>query len=365
MCPCTRCQCMASAAKFEVQNHLLVRGFTECFIMEGQSSSVAGVNPQLIVNDEAAGAPPDIGLLNKDALPNDVGLQNDGTPPDFVLDSEEGAPSDDRAATHTMIRSLIRGAIHGEIMEPKNEQLNKHAKTFFKLLKEAEKELCPGCTEATKVSFIVQLFQIKCMYGINNAALEAILNLFSIVLPKGHCIPDTMDKGQRVVRDLGLDYVKIHACENDYVLVWKENAELDTCPICKESRWKNLDDGAEKGVVDPAGTDASNNKKRLPRKILHYFPLTPRLQRIYMPESTSSEMRWHKEGLVSDGKMRHPADSEAWKHVDRKYEWFALDACNIRLGLASDGFNSFGMQNVTYTTWPVVLIPYNLPPWLC
>jgi fibrillarin-like rRNA methylase len=84
-------------------------------------------------------------------------------------------------------------------MEPDNEQSNKHAKIFLNLLKEAEKELYLGCTEATKVSFIVQLFQIKCMYGINNAALEAILNMFSIVLPKGHCIPDTMDKVQRVI----------------------------------------------------------------------------------------------------------------------------------------------------------------------
>ena len=55
---------------------------------------------------------------------------------------------------------------------------------------------------------------------------------------------------------------------------------------------------------------------------------------------------------------------KAWKHVDRKCDWFAKDARNIRLGLASDDFNPFGMQNVTYTTWPVILIPYNLPPWL-
>ncbi|XP_066358279.1 uncharacterized protein [Miscanthus floridulus] len=62
--------------------------------------------------------------------------------------------------------------------------------------------------------------------------------------------------------------------------------------------------------------------------------------------------------------MRHPADSKAWKHVDNKYGWFAKEARSIRLGLVSDGFNPFGMQNVTYTTWPVILIPYNLPPWL-
>jgi hypothetical protein len=76
-------------------------------------------------------------------------------------------------------------------------------------------------------------------------------------------------------------------------------------------------------------------------------------------------MRWHKEELVDDGKMRHPANSLAWKHVDKTYEWFALDPRNVRLGLAYDGFNLFGMLNVSYSCWPVILIPYNLLPWLC
>ena len=84
-----------------------------------------------------------------------------------------------------------------------------------------------------------------------------------------------------------------------------------------------------------------------------------------MSETRASYMRWHKEELVVDGKMRHPADSKAWKHVDETYEWFAEDPRNVRLGLASDGFNPFGMLNVSYSCWPVILIPYNLPPWLC
>jgi hypothetical protein len=85
-----------------------------------------------------------------------------------------------------------------------------------------------------------------------------------------------------------------------------------------------------------------------------------------MSETTSTYMRWHKEELVEVGKVRHPANSRAWKHVDEKYkDQFALDRRNVRLGLASDDFNPFGMLNVTYTTWPVILIPYNLPPWWC
>ena len=135
---------------------------------------------------------------------------------------------------------------------------------------------------------------------------------------------------------------------------------MDTCPKCGESRWKTAasDEKDEESGIGSA-------KKRAPRKILRYFPVTPRLERLYMRESTSSQMRWHKEGLVCDGKMRHPADSMAWKHVDNMYPEFASDPRNVRLGLASDGFNPFGMLNVTYTTWPVILIPYNLPPWLC
>jgi hypothetical protein len=35
------------------------------------------------------------------------------------------------------------------------------------LLEQAKKELYPGCKNATKVSFIVDLFQINCMYGLS------------------------------------------------------------------------------------------------------------------------------------------------------------------------------------------------------
>ena len=76
-------------------------------------------------------------------------------------------------------------------------------------------------------------------------------------------------------------------------------------------------------------------------------------------------MRWHKEELVRDGKMRHPTDSLAWQHVNSEFKDFASGPRNVRLGLVADGFHPFGMLNVAYTTWLVILIPYSLPPWLC
>jgi hypothetical protein len=85
-----------------------------------------------------------------------------------------------------------------------------------------------------------------------------------------------------------------------------------------------------------------------------------------MTESTTSLMPWHKrDELAGDEKMRHLVDFRAWKDVDNLYPEFAYDPHNVRLGFASDGFNPFGMLNVTHTTWPVILIPYNLPPGLC
>lgn len=76
-------------------------------------------------------------------------------------------------------------------------------------------------------------------------------------------------------------------------------------------------------------------------------------------------MRWHAEGRTKDGALRHPADSEAWAILDNRFPQFAADSRNVRLGLASDGFNPFGTLSISHSTWPVVLMPYNLPPWLC
>jgi hypothetical protein len=48
-----------------------------------------------------------------------------------------------------------------------------------------------------------------------------------------------------------------------------------------------------------------------------------------------------------------------------EYPNFANDAKNIRLGLVTDGFNPCGNMNTEYSMWPVLVVPYNLPPWAC
>ena len=86
-------------------------------------------------------------------------------------------------------------------------------------------------------------------------------------------------------------------------------------------------------------------KKKRPAKFLRYFPLKPRLQRLFMCSKIAEHMRWHTEGGNKDGILRHPRDGEAWKRFDTTYPEFAFESRNVRLGLASDGFNPFGAMS--------------------
>jgi hypothetical protein len=63
--------------------------------------------------------------------------------------------------------------------------------------------------------------------------------------------------------------------------------------------------------------------------------------------------------------MVHASDDEAWKHFDAIRREKAEEARIVRVALATDGFNPYGMSATPYTCWPVFVIPINLPPGVC
>lgn len=147
---------------------------------------------------------------------------------------------------------------------------------------------------------------------------------------------------------------------NDCILYQKEYENEDVCPKCSASRYKKseLQNSKRKvscKVVSPP----------IPAKVLRYFPLRPRLKKLFMSSKTANLMKWHQEGRSKDGKLGHPADSVAWKTFDSLHPNFASDPRNVRLGLASDGFNPYKTISSRYSIWPVVLMTYNLAPWDC
>jgi hypothetical protein len=130
---------------------------------------------------------------------------------------------------------------------------------FVKVLEDAKHALCPGFVQS-RFSFLVRMLHIKSFYRINNTTFSAILKLLSGSFPNTG-LPDSYDKAKKYLKELGLGYELIHVCDNNCVLFCKELENHDICPKCKESRWVD-EDGA----------------KRLPKKVLRYFPIIPRLK---------------------------------------------------------------------------------------
>ncbi|XP_004510005.1 uncharacterized protein [Cicer arietinum] len=238
-----------------------------------------------------------------------------------------------------------------------HEGPNEDAKKFYKLVDDANQELYPGCKKFSTLSFTIRMYLLKCIHGWSNASFTALLELLKEAMPDLNILV-SFNKTKSMIKDLGLDYKKIDACPNNCMLFWKEHKKDDSCHHCGASRW------IEYPEVDK---DLEESKKahKVPAKVLRHFPLIPRLKRLFMCSKTTGTLRWHAEERSRDGRLRHPADGQAWKEFDTKHQDFSLETRNIRLGLASDGFNPFRTMSLSHSTWPVVLTIYNYPPSLC
>ncbi|KAL6276900.1 hypothetical protein ACE6H2_020501 [Prunus campanulata] len=160
-----------------------------------------------------------------------------------------------------------------------------------------------------------------------------------------------MYEAKKTLSALGMSYEKIHACSNDCILYRKEYENATNCPTCGISRWKETKDGfLKEGVA---------------AKVVWYFPPIPRFKRMFQSHKTAKSLTWHAARKSVDGYMSHPADSPSWKLVDEKWPDFGNEPRNLRLALSSDGFNPHSSLSRRYSCWPVMLVTYNLPPWLC
>ncbi|XP_004298273.1 PREDICTED: uncharacterized protein LOC101301486 [Fragaria vesca subsp. vesca] len=226
---------------------------------------------------------------------------------------------------------------------------------YTRLVREVQTPLYPG-SKHTLLGTVMEQMTIKNKQGKTNACFDEDIALIKKVLPKCNSCPEKFDQVKRMLANLGLDHQKIDACVNNCILYYKDNKDEVECPHFYEPRYE--------------ASTSSKQKKPIPRKVLHYFPLGPRLQRLYMSSHTTKHMRWHQvrhqgEQRIDPDNLTHPANGEAWQHFDRSFPKFAGDCRNVRLGLATDEFNPIGNMNLSYSIWPVIVFPYNLPPNMC
>ena len=118
--------------------------------------------------------------------------------------------------------------------------------SFKKLLEDAEKPLYPGCIKFINLSTLVKLYNVKARYGWSDKSFSYL-----------HEMPLSMYEAKKALNALEMEYKKIHACPNDFILYRKELNDASSCPPCGMSRWK----------VNKA---EPRNTKRIPTKVLWY-----------------------------------------------------------------------------------------------
>nr|ABA96812.2 transposon protein, putative, CACTA, En/Spm sub-class [Oryza sativa Japonica Group] len=220
----------------------------------------------------------------------------------------------------------------GQMLQDAREdcESEKEAHKLDKMLEDHRTSLYPGCEQGhKKLDTTLEFLQWKAKNGVSDKAFGDLLKLVKNILPGGNKLPETTYEAKKIVCPLGLEVHKIHVCPNDCILYRGEEYEnLEACPVCKALRYKIRRD-------DPGEVDGQLTKKRIPAKVMWYFPIIPRLRRLFRNKGNARMLRCHTEESQQDGMLRHPADGSQWRNIDRKFKEFGKDARNIRSRMRS------------------------------
>ncbi|XP_019150967.1 PREDICTED: uncharacterized protein LOC109147764 [Ipomoea nil] len=316
-CPCKKCRNLYHLKPEDVKVHLYKKGFEPNYW---------------------------VWICHGEELPQQSGEAT-------INDSRGNAQDAELNQYESMLCDIAGPSFNPNIDEVEGDIPHESSKKFYDLLESARQPLWSGSNEETELSYTLKIMDIKSTFNIPQLAMDAILQLHNRAFGPNR-VPLTYYQSQKMIGKLGLGYDKIDCCVNGCMLYYKDDVELVSCKVCGEARYKT-------------DRHTRSHLKKVSRKKMHYLPLIPRLQRLYASPNSAKHMRWHFENRREPNVMCHPSDGEAWKNFDTIYPEFAAEPRNVRLGLCADGFSPFGMNAKTYSCWPVIVVPYNLPPSMC
>ena len=131
-------------------------------------------------------------------------------------------------------------------------------------------------------------------HGAPSVLVNEIFTLLSkVLLPAVNSLPSSEYEATKLLKKLGLKYEMIDVCPNQCVL-FRGNAlaGLDHCPKCGAPRRRRC------------------GKSMIPRRVLRFFPLVPRLVRSFRNAMLAAAMTFAALHKSRDNKMRSVADSE-------------------------------------------------------
>ncbi|XP_063939737.1 uncharacterized protein LOC135148446 [Daucus carota subsp. sativus] len=176
---------------------------------------------------------------------------------------------------------MIRNSYKNDIDTSGKNQMTKDAINFYRLVEEGKQPLYPGSKTFTRLGFVVKLYMLKCTCGFTESAFSAILELIKEAFPESN-LPPSFSAAKGMIKELGLDYEKIHACPNDCMLYWAKNKDENICKVCGVSRWKAVDNDK----TDILEKD-DRKKYKVPAKVpgneidVYLHPLTAELKELW------------------------------------------------------------------------------------
>lgn len=227
------------------------------------------------------------------------------------------------------------------------DAIDRAAAEEFERLNEAGRIPCFEGSSISMLSATILILNLLKTHGSSALLISEMFTLLHrIILPQPNTLPDSGYEAHSHLQRLGLEYDTIHVCPNNCILFRGPHKDKLLCPNCHSMRMKK------------------QGNSWVPQKVLRHFPLVGRLTRMFRSPVQAAAMTWHERPQVQDNLMRGPSDSPQWAFINNLFSSFAADARRLRLAIATDGMNPFSEKRSVYSTWPVVLLNYNVAPWL-
>jgi hypothetical protein len=253
-CPCHRCNLRAliKPDSSTLEKHLLMSGFMKGYIDED---------------------------INNGPLPagnGDVGGRREGEESprhdkgDAGHDDDDDTGSDgggEDADTETPLTLALRDLHVQELLLTETSNAKAAAREKDKL-EQMEKDgktlLYPGCRPGdTRLNVTLKALEMKVQHKWTDVSFNDNLEYWHEKLPEGNTLPRSTEEAKKAMCPLDLPHVKYDTCINDCALYRDEYKELTICPVCGQSRYKR-------------------GNRKVPRKVVWYFPITPRLKRYFV-----------------------------------------------------------------------------------
>ena len=330
-CPCIKCKNSKKLSLESVEKHLIIHGmiktYNRWFFHGEMNKNNTGVNhTQNIIPDSHI---------------------QDQIQTDHCVEGALRNLIDDAFGVHNMPQTSREEDVQEINIDNSHSY---HGEKHKKYTNKANEKLYSSCEDGlTTLGVIVEHHNLKKEFNWSGNSMTELLKRLKRWLPKENNLPDKYPTMKKILKDLGMEVKCIHACENDCILFWKENVDAKECPQCHTPRYKT-----KKTVLGEV------KLTKEPRKVLRYFPISPRLSRLYTIPWIAHKMQQHKKATPSWNSMRHPIDSAEWRSVKSQWQKFASEGCNVWLGIATDGFNPNGVLSNSYGCWLIYLIPYYL-----